>query len=287
MTSKTASSTKNEPEDYSKALMMKAAASTRNYCTCGIPVLQSRFCQQDFVILADVNLINSKPFYGLSTNHSNAGWPFSGTSIAVKVLKVVKGPLQTEQYLSVYFFLGSSCGVSSNMLPHRNGKYLLSGFRIEIPECKKIGTSCHLPEEIFGVTRCGWSQPIEELTITMIAGLFLNMYKCGKEACLMQPSFIKPSSTTQTDPNICHYDYRRSRCYSRFTICTRNVGKASGSSSAAACTIRAIRRMPTTTQMLRRIPSDLYEMVRRAQLVKVNDEDRFISCYRVSSYKSR
>lgn len=79
------------------------------------------------VILAEVNLVDSKPFYGLRTNHSSAGWPFSGTSIPIKVLRAIRGPLRTDQYLNVYFFVGSSCGVTSNMLPHRNGKYLLSG----------------------------------------------------------------------------------------------------------------------------------------------------------------
>lgn len=44
-------------------------------------------------------------------------------------------------------------------------------------------------KEIFAVTRCGWSQPIEDLTITMIAGLFLNMYTCGKEACLVSLAY--------------------------------------------------------------------------------------------------
>lgn len=41
-------SMKNSSKDYSKVFMKKAASSTRHYCSCGIPLLQSRYCKQDF-----------------------------------------------------------------------------------------------------------------------------------------------------------------------------------------------------------------------------------------------
>ena len=67
------------------------------------------------------------------------------------------------------------------------------GFRIGVLGCKGSGAYCHLPEEMHVVTRCGWSQPMEDLTITQIAGLFLNMYTCGEGACSVS------SITKQTD----------------------------------------------------------------------------------------
>ncbi|VDN99915.1 unnamed protein product [Rodentolepis nana] len=175
---------KEDANDSRKDLQDMIAA-TRKYCSCGQPVLQSRFCNQDFIILAYVNVERQRPFWGLSqiaeTNHSSPGFPYSGTIIPSKVVKDIRGPLKKDQHLNIYFIQGSHCGVSDDALPRRSGKYVLFGFRIELPGCK--GASCHLPNEIFAVTRCGWSQPIEDLTITQISGLFLKGYNCGTKQC--------------------------------------------------------------------------------------------------------
>ncbi|CDI98469.1 conserved hypothetical protein [Echinococcus multilocularis] len=272
---------KNSSRDYSSAFMKRAASLTGHYCSCGLPLLQSRYCKQDFVILAEVDVLESKPFYGLRGSHSSSGWPYSGASIPIKVLHSVKGSLRLHERVDIYFIQGTSCGITNTMFPRHKGKYLLSGFRIEVPGCKDLGPSCHLPAKMYLVTRCGWSQEMEDLTVTQIAGLFLKMYSCGERACSMQPSFTKPSGGLYLDKNTCYYDYQRSRCYSRFSICTR-VPMRTSDSDASVCTLRAIRRVPATPQLLQHIPPHLHHVLNQTQFVRTNDEERFSTCLRFS-----
>ncbi|VDM26355.1 unnamed protein product [Hydatigera taeniaeformis] len=97
----------------------------------------------------------------------------------------------------------------------------------------------------------------------------------------MQPSFTKLSSGIYSDPDTCYYDYRRSRCYSRFSICTRILVRTSDGSTSS-CTLRAIRRLPATPQLLQRIPPHLHHVLRKAQFARTNDEERFSACLRFS-----
>ncbi|KAL5970234.1 hypothetical protein TSMEX_001976 [Taenia solium] len=154
-----------------------------------VPSLQCRNpIHHSDVVLAEVDVLESKPFYGLRGSHSNPGWPYSGASIPTKVLHSVKGSLRLHERVDIYFIQGTNCGITRAMFPRRKGKYLLAvvlnaGFRIEVPGCKELGPYCHLPAEMHVITRCGWSQTIEDLTITEIAGLYLKMYSCGEKAC--------------------------------------------------------------------------------------------------------
>ncbi|VDK83219.1 unnamed protein product [Dibothriocephalus latus] len=113
----------------------------------------------------------------------NPMWPFSGTVIPLTVERSIKGNLQPGQRLEVYYAEGTMCGVTADMLPRREGTYLISGFHVTIPGCRSLGFRCHLPPEIHLVTRCGWTAPLHDLTITQIAGLFLGMYSCDGGAC--------------------------------------------------------------------------------------------------------
>ncbi|KAL5108650.1 hypothetical protein TcWFU_002827 [Taenia crassiceps] len=81
----------------------------------------------------------------------------------------------------------------------------------------------------------------------------------------MQPSFTKPSGGLYSNTNTCYYDYRRSRCYSRFSICTRVLTRTSDS-DASVCTLRAIRRLHATPQLLQHIPPPLHHVLYKAQL---------------------
>ncbi|CDI98468.1 hypothetical protein EmuJ_000232200 [Echinococcus multilocularis] len=90
----------------------------------------------------------------------------------------------------------------------------------------------------------------------------------------MQPSFTKPSGGLYLDKNTCSYDYQRSRCYSRFSICTR-VPMRTSDSDASVCTLRAIRRVPATPQLLPHIPPHLHHVLNQTQFVRTNDEKRF------------
>lgn len=79
------------------------------------------------VVLAEVDVLESRPFYGLRGSHSNPGWPYSGASIPTKVLHSVKGSLRLHERVDIYFIQGTSCGITSAMFPRRKGKYLISG----------------------------------------------------------------------------------------------------------------------------------------------------------------
>ncbi|VUZ39376.1 unnamed protein product [Hymenolepis diminuta] len=272
-----------EDANDSRKDLQNMIAATRKYCSCGMFVLQSRFCHQDFVILAYVNVEKRRPYWGMphivDSNHSSPGFPYSGTIIPIKVIESIKGPLMKNQHLNIYFTQGSYCGVLDDAFPRRSGKYILSGFRIEFPECKDI--SCHLPREIFAVTRCGWSQPAEDLTLTQIGGLFLKGYNCGKGECTMLLSILKPKNSTQVDRNVCYFDYKLPRCYSRYTMCVRVAGINNG---PPYCTLRSIRRLSPTPNILRHIPSEFHKTIRNAQSVRVSDEDLFTNCLLVGSH---
>ncbi|KAL7060619.1 hypothetical protein AAHC03_010267 [Spirometra sp. Aus1] len=110
-------------------------------------------------------------------------WPFSGTIVPLTVQRSIKGNLQPGQRLEVYYAEGTMCGITEDMLPRKEGSYVISGFHVTIPGCRSLGSRCHLPPEIYLVTRCGWTAPLQELTITQIAGLFLGMYSCDEGTC--------------------------------------------------------------------------------------------------------
>lgn len=166
-----------------------------------------------------------KLFQGLQeqrgSNHSSPGFPYSGIIIPSTVIESVKGPLVKNENLNIYFIRGTHCGLRDDVFPRRSGKYILGGefqieiydvflmifksngnrlivnlyyfihvgFRIEVPECKN--RSCHIPPEFYAVSRCGWSQPVEELTITQIAGLFFKAYDCGPDRCTVSRFFVE------------------------------------------------------------------------------------------------
>nr|CDS28910.1 conserved hypothetical protein [Hymenolepis microstoma] len=275
---------KEDANDSRKDLQDMIAA-TRKYCSCGMSVLQSRFCNQDFMILAYVNVERQRPFWSLSqiaeSNHSSPGFPFSGTIIPSKVIKTIKGPLEKNQQINIYFTQGSHCGVSDDAFPRRSGKYVLSGFRIELPGCKKV--PCHLPTEIFAVTRCGWSQPIEDLTLTQISGLFLKGYHCGTKQCTMLPSLLKPKNNTQVNRDVCYFEYSLPRCYSRYTMCVRVADKNNG---PPYCTLRSMRKLSATPKVLRHIPPEFHNTIRNTQLARVSDEDLFTNCLLIDPHSS-
>ncbi|VDM31704.1 unnamed protein product [Hydatigera taeniaeformis] len=154
---------------------------TRSFCTCGNDILQSRFCKQDFVIVAGRTPTQSRTFY--RTSGPNL-LHFAGTILSLEVKQVLKGPLEANKTVDVHFIQGTACGVTPPMIPTKKANFLITGFRLCFPSCDKtLHYHNQQTTQLFLVTRCSASMPLESLSITQIAGLFLGLYNCNKESC--------------------------------------------------------------------------------------------------------
>ncbi|CDI97302.1 hypothetical protein EmuJ_000106900 [Echinococcus multilocularis] len=244
--------------------------NTRSYCTCGNDILQSRFCRQDFVIVAGRAPTKPRTFYKASGPNL---LHFAGTILSLEVKQVLRGPLVANKTVDVHFIQGAACGVTPSMIPSKKANFLVTGFHLCSPSCDKT-YHYHHPQttQMFLVTRCSASMSLKFLSVTQIAGLFLGLYNCNKESCREpRPYFWEPpqqGTLTQT----CPYPYSASQCYNRYGLCTKS------SLNQSTCTFRAVNRIPKSEAVLAKIPSELHATVHRALSSHVTDEQRFRAC---------
>ncbi|VDD75032.1 unnamed protein product [Mesocestoides corti] len=247
---------------------------TRSYCTCGEALLQSKFCKHDFVVVAKRKSPRTQRFNGI---HGSGPWHFAGTVITLSVEHVVKGSLEVNKNADFHFIQGSTCGVTPHMIPRENSTFLITGFHLRFPGCDKVHQdNCLQTKELFLVTRCSASQPLESLSITQVAGLFLDLYSCSAGSCSeLRPYFWEPLPQSPT-PFTCSYSYTALRCYTRFALCTKS------SLTPNTCTFRAVNRIPTSQSVLAKLPPVLHPTIHGALASQVTDEHRFRACLRHS-----
>ncbi|KAL5109009.1 Transmembrane emp24 domain-containing protein 4 [Taenia crassiceps] len=223
---------------------------TRSFCTCSNDILQSRFCKQDFVIMARRTSTEPRTFYrtsGPKLLH------FGGIILSLEVKQVLRGPLEENITVDFHFVQGAICGVTPSMIPSKMANFIITGFRLCFPSCDKIH---HHPNQqttqLYLVTRCSTSMPLESLSITQIAGLFLGLYSCNQESCREpRPYFWEPPQQSTSAPT-CYYHYSARRCYNRFGLCTKSFLNQS------ICTFRAVNRIPNNPAVLAKIPPEIH-----------------------------
>ncbi|VDL85851.1 unnamed protein product, partial [Schistocephalus solidus] len=275
----------NEHLALSSVLILFGDLSQPIICCSSLSIILLSTISRFLVIIGRPDKQHARPFYGLRATALNLKWPFSGTIIPLTVQHSLKGNLQTGQRLEVYYAEGAMCGVTEDMLPTREGSYLISGQSPVLFDslpisttCFKpsvsLGSRCHLPPEIYLVTRCGWTAPLQDLTITQMAGLFLGMYSCDEGTCQFVPSASGDAAAVGKH-NFCRYIYSATPCFSRYSLCV-SVGQ--NGTKAGTCRLRAVKKIPSVSKSLQLIPRELHGKIFQAETLRITDEDRFSAC---------
>ncbi|VDL19001.1 unnamed protein product [Hymenolepis diminuta] len=149
---------------------------TKTFCTCGTSVLQRRFCNLDFAIVARksgkaVNFYRDPEYEGLN---------FGGLVIPVNTQHVLRGSMKVNSTIDLHYIQGFYCGVDSKSVPDDDKPFLITGFQYKFLKHRKKAENSTLfdreSKELLLVTSCSDSIQLDSLTYTQIAGVFLNYY---------------------------------------------------------------------------------------------------------------
>ncbi|KAM3184819.1 hypothetical protein ACTXT7_007624 [Hymenolepis weldensis] len=149
---------------------------TNTFCTCGISVLQKRFCNLDFAIVARKSG-KTVHFYG---DPEYEGLNFGGLIIPVDIQHVLRGSMKVNSTVNLHYIQGLYCGIDRKSIPDDDKPFLITGFQYEFLKRQKKAENSTLSEreskELLLVTSCSDSIKLDSLTYTQIAGVFLNYY---------------------------------------------------------------------------------------------------------------
>ncbi|VDL58448.1 unnamed protein product [Hymenolepis diminuta] len=214
----------------------------KNICSCENTILQQRFCDYDFVITGrkagEIKRINMDL---LGVRH--------GISIVpIAVNHVVRGPIEVNTIVNLFYVVDSSCGVDSNSIPKNDESYLITGYRY-----KRRSTGARKGKEPFFVTACSDSMKLNTLTITQIGGVFSQLY------CLRE---YKPITK-----DFCSFPLYAASCFSKYRICLDTNNTAEWNS------ILYLRDMED-------IPKELHNFVQNQIVERVNEARLHNQCVR-------
>ncbi|VDO07146.1 unnamed protein product [Rodentolepis nana] len=189
-------------DDAFRAYMKNA---TNTFCTCGISVLQRRFCNNDFAIVAR----KVGPSTRFVEDPEYVGMKYAGVVIPVAVDQVFRGPMKVNTTVSLRYVMGSFCGVDRNSIPEDGQRFLITGFQYKFLKRKKTTGE---PEgmELFLVTSCSDSMKLETLSVTQTAGVFLNHY-CG-DTSITNPT-VYLTQNKPKDTSTCYFHFSQAKCF--------------------------------------------------------------------------
>nr|CUU99198.1 hypothetical transcript [Hymenolepis microstoma] len=176
--------------------------TTNTFCTCGASVLQRRFCNNDFAIVGrkagqSTRFVEDPEYKGMH---------YAGTVIPVAVDQVFRGPMKVNTIVNLRYIMGSFCGVDRNSIPEDDQRFLITGFQYKFFKRKKI-TSEREGKELFLVTSCSDSLKLDTLSVTQIAGVFLNYY-CGGTSITNPTVYVNQDEPNDTSTCYFHFSQR-------------------------------------------------------------------------------
>ncbi|KAM7543185.1 hypothetical protein Aperf_G00000012496 [Anoplocephala perfoliata] len=238
---------------------------TKKYCSCGPALFQRKYCSSDFVVIAKKSSVKPQPFY---PDPKWADFNYAGLAVPLVVQEVLRGSDALSKNIVVHFIQGSVCGVPSDMIPDGDGAYIIAGFHHTF---FRSNPKSDETKKVLLVTKCSISEPLKTLSLTQIAGAFLNLY-CRVPSCESRVYFEGSPPSESEKNQACFYPFEARECFSKFTICSKFPPKAE------VCEAKAINRLHPTPRILEEIPSELHEKVKESHTSKVNDEQRFRNC---------
>ncbi|KAM3172237.1 hypothetical protein ACTXT7_014961 [Hymenolepis weldensis] len=168
--------------------------------------------------------------------------------IPIVIDHVVRGPIEVNTTVNLFYLVDSSCGVDSNSIPKNDESYLITGYQY-----KRRSAGARKGKEPFFVTSCSDSMKLDTLTMTQIGGIFSQLY------CLRG---YKPITK-----NTCTFPLYAAPCYSKYHICLDT------NNTAEWHAILYLRDMED-------IPKKLHNFVKNQIIERVNEAKLLKQCVR-------